>query len=77
MSNRGAFTLPCELRDFRHANNISAGPGPAFQLNAVTLNGTMFATLTYVEPTVPRGLGPAVADAMLANLREMAAADQV
>ena len=74
VSNRGAFELPCDLVSFRHCNNIAAGPGPAFQLNAVTLNGAMYTTLTYVDPAVAGEVGQAIADALLANLRALAPA---
>ena len=72
VSNRGAFSLPCdcELIGFRHTNNIVAA-GPTFQLNCVSLNGTLYMTLTYVDPAISLELGQAVADAMLGNLQQM------
>lgn len=71
LSNRGAFELPCELVSFRHVNNIAAA-GPTFQLNAVSFNGALFSTLTFVDPPIALALGHAIADEMLANLRAMA-----
>jgi len=46
--------------------------GPTFQLNVVTRNGTMYGTMAFVEPAISCALGQAVADATLANLKEMA-----